>query len=208
MKMANLDELILAVGNEAKEAIASTVCKKKHYVALKDGQQLRGFLLTTKFVMYISHSDFKQGIKSHVCTDPKHGKSCLSCQYGVRRQKKTIVPFWNVDTKQVEIFDAPNGAMRAIYAYLDEYEDESTTTAIVLMRAGNDTGTRYTLMPIRVKPAEKDLFVIPDNVVIDRHFYESFLQKPSEEYVRKLIGVEEQYQLTDIAADDTDVLPF
>jgi hypothetical protein len=80
--------------------------------------------------------------------------------------------------------------MKVIYAYVDQYEEESTETAIALIRSGDDTGTTYSLMPIRVKAAEKELFKVPEDVVIDGEFYMGALNPPDDEYVRKLIGLE------------------
>jgi hypothetical protein len=187
--MAKLDDLIFAEGDDAKKAIETKPRQKTNYVKMKDGDQLRGFLLVDKFVMYMNHSDYNNRIKSHVCSGPKHGVDCLSCKHGVKRLKKTIVPFYNIDSKQVEIFDASNGAMKPIYKYVEQYEEEALTTPIVLSRSGNDTGTTYTIMPVRVKAAEKELFVVHEEVVINREFYENILQAPDEEYVRKLIGL-------------------
>lgn len=186
-----LNDLLLAEGDDArKEAEKKNSRKKVNYVKLKDGGQLRGFLLTTDFKMYFRHGDFEKGIKSHTCKDPRTGKNCLSCQHGVKRTKSTLVPFYNVDTQQVEVFDASNKAMKVIYAYVDQYEEESTTTAIALIRSGDDTGTTYSLMPIRVKAAEKALFTVPEEIVIDAEFYLGALNPPDDEYIRKLIGLE------------------
>jgi hypothetical protein len=186
-----LNDLLLAEGDDArKEAEKKNSRKKVNYVKLKDGGQLRGFLLTTDFVMYMRHGDFEKGIKSHTCKDPKTGKNCLSCQHGVKRTKSTLVPFYNVDSQQVEVFDASNKAMKPIYAYKDQYEEDATVTPIALIRSGDDTGTTYSVMPIRVKAAEKELFKVPEEVVVDADFYLSALNPPDDDYVRKLIGLE------------------
>jgi hypothetical protein len=101
-----------------------------------------------------------------------------------------------------------------IYAYTDQYEEDSTVTAIALIRSGDDTGTTYSLMPIRVKKAEEALFTVPEGVVIDAEFYMGALNPPDDDYVRKLIGLEaaadEKIESipdgqTDIKEDD---LPF
>lgn len=207
-----LNDLLLAEGDEArKEAEKKNTHKKVNYVKLKDGQQLRGFLLTTDFKMYFRHGDFEKGIKSHTCKDPRTGKNCLSCQHGVKRTKSTLVPFFNVDTQQVEVFDASNKAMKAIYAYKDEYEEEAVTTPIALKRSGDDTTTTYSLMPIRVKKAEEELFKVPVDVVIDAEFYLGALNPPDDEYIRKLIGLEavEEEAIEIIPTDiSDDELPF
>ncbi|HDR8003383.1 hypothetical protein HB667_26590 [Bacillus cereus] len=214
----NVNDLILAEGDEARKLAEEKKKKKTSYVKLKDGEQLRGFLLTTHFMMYMRHGDYNKGIKSHTCLDPKNGKNCLSCQHGTKRVKATLVPFYNVDTNQIEVFDASNKAMKVINSYKDEYEEEATTTPIALKRSGEDTSTTYSLMPIRVKPAEKDLFVLPEDVKIDNEFYLSALNPPDEDYIREILGltaapaeshgdspVVELDKPTDISDDD---LPF
>lgn len=208
--MSEVNDLFLAEGDDArKEAEKKTNRGKTNYVKLKDGEQLRGFLLTTDFKMYMNHGDFTAGIKSHTCKDPKHGKDCLSCQHGVKRSKKTIVPFYNVDTQQVEVFDASSKAMKGIYAYKDEYEEEATTTPIALKRSGSDTGTTYSMMPIRVKAAEQELFKVPEGIVIDNEFYIGVLNPPDDEYIKQLLGLDvaNDAEVTPLEITD-DALPF
>lgn len=202
MSEMNINDFILAEGDETRKQVNKKPMerKKTNYVKLRDGESLRGFLLTTDFVMYINHGDFNKRIKSHTCKDPKNGVNCLSCQHGVKRTKKTIVPFYNVDTKQVEIFDASNGAMKAIYAFTDEYEGDSTVTPISLKRAGGGTDTTYSIMPIRVKAAEQSLFEIPKDIKIDAEFYEGVLNVPDDDYVRELLGLN--------TVSDADIQPL
>jgi hypothetical protein len=203
-----LNDLLLAEGDSARrEAEKKNSRKKVNYVKLKDGEQLRGFLLTTDLKMYFRHGDFEKGIKSHTCKDPRNGAKCLSCQHGVKRTKSTLVPFFNVDTQQVEVFDASNKAVKVIYAYIDQYEEDATSTPIALIRSGSDTGTTYALMPLRVKAAEKELFKVPEDVVIDAEFYLSALNPPDDEYVRKLLGLgevaDEEIKAIDLAEDES-----
>lgn len=212
--MANINDFILGKGEDArkKNEEKPMTRKKTIYVKLKDGESIRGFLLTTEFVMYMAHGDFNKRIKTHTCKDPKNGKDCLSCRHGVKRSKKTIVPFYNVDTKQVEIFDASPTAMKAVYSFVDQYEEEATTTPVVLTRSGDDTKTTYTLMPVRVKAAEKALFEVPESVKIDDEFYEGVLNIPDDEYVRQLIGLDEEDEevkdLGNESEEGLDDLPF
>lgn len=187
----DFNDFLLAEGDEArKEAEKKTSRKKVNYVKLKDGGQLRGFLLTTDLKMYFRHGDFEKKIKSHTCKDPRTGKNCLSCQHGVKRAKSTLVPFFNVDTQQIEVFDASNKAVKPIYAYIDQYEEDATVTPIALIRSGDDTGTTYSIMPIRVKAAEKELFKVPEGVAIDAEFYMGALNPPDDDYIKKLLGLE------------------
>jgi hypothetical protein len=191
--MNSINDFILSQGDEARRMNEEKpkARSKVNYVSLKDGESLRGFLLTTDFKMYVAHGDYNKRIKTHTCRDPKHGKDCLSCQHGIKRTKKTIVPFFNADTQQVEIFDASVTAMKAIYCFIDQYEEDSTMTPIVLSRTGNSKSTTYTLMPTRVRAAETLLFELPTNIVIDDDLYSRVLNVPSDEYVLKLIGLAE-----------------
>jgi hypothetical protein len=211
----NANDFFLAEGDAARaEAEKKNSRKKVAYVKLKDGGQLRGFLLTTNLMMYMRHGDYEKGIKSHTCKDPKNGKNCLSCQHGTKRSKSILVPFFNVDTQQVEVFDASPKASKVVYSYIDEYEEEAVTTPIALKRSGDDTGTTYSLMPIRLKAAEKELFKVPEGVVIDNEFYMNALNPPDDDYIRKLLGLEAAADeniepLPEVNTEDgSDELPF
>lgn len=192
--MNKINQFILAEGNAVRREIEGKkqARKKTVYVNLKDGQSLRGFLLASEFIMYMCHNDFKKGIKSHVCKNPRNeaDKVCLSCLHGVKRTKKTIVAFFNVDTQQIEIFNASNKAMKSIYSFIDQYEEESTTTPIVLSRSGNGLDTTYNLMPTRVKAAEQFLFEKPKDIELDDEFYKNVLFIPSDDQVRKLLKID------------------
>lgn len=209
-----LNDFILGQGEQArKEAEKKPNSRKKtNYVRLKDGETVRGYLLTTDFVMYLAHGDFNKGIKTHTCKAPKDGVGCISCQHQVKRSKKTIVPIYNVDTKQVEVFDASTTAMKAVYAYVDEYEEEATATPISLSRNGSDTSTTYTMMPVRVKPAEKAIFEIPAELIVDEEFYMNVLNLPSDDYIRELLGLAKEDAVTavddNVVAVGDDELPF
>lgn len=208
MSEANVNDFFLAEGDDArKEAEKKTSRKKTNYVKLKDGEQIRGFLLTTDLKMYFRHGDFEKGIKSHTCKDPHNGSNCLSCKHGVKRTKSTLVPFFNVDSQQIEVWDASNKAVKAVYAFIDQYEEDSLTTPIALIRSGADTSTTYNIMPIRVKAAEKELFQVPADIEIDAEFYLSALNPPDDEYVRKLLGLDsvadENIVAIDLAEDES-----
>jgi hypothetical protein len=187
-----LNDFLLADGEETRKEVEKKEGRKKtNYVRLKDGESLRGFLLADNFKMYQAHNDFEKRIKTHTCKNPKNNPdlTCLSCIHGVKRTKKAIIPFYNIDTQQIEIFDASKKALKVIYAFVDEYEEEATTTPISLTRSGSDTDTTYSLQAARVKKAEQDVFVKPEGIVLDNEFYNNVLNIPSDEYIKKLIGL-------------------
>jgi hypothetical protein len=194
----NLNDFILASGDDTRKVLESKPMKKTKYVNLKDGESLRGFLLTTDLKLYMAHGDFQRKIKTHTCKNPKNlpHMTCLSCQHGVKRSKKAIVPFWNVDTQQIEVFDASLKALKVVLAFIDGYEEESTVTPIALTRSGSGTDTTYTLMPVRVRPAEKLLFVKPENIMLDGDFYRRVLNIPDDMYVKQLLGITDEQQET------------
>jgi hypothetical protein len=198
--MANLNDFIIGKGEDARKATENAPQRQKtNYIRLKDGQSVRGYLLTNSFIAFYQHGDFSRKIHSHVCSDPRNGKECLSCKNGVNRSKVWLVPFYDVDAGEVRVFEAKKKYISSIYSFTDQYEEESTTTPVVLSRSGSDAqSTTYTLMPLRVKANEKDLFKVPD-AKVDDEFYMNVLQPPTEEYLEKLLG---------IGSDEDEVKPI
>lgn len=194
------NDFFLAYGEDAR-AEAERERKPKvlrKFIRLKDGESVRGFLMTKHFPVYFQHGDFEKKIHGHTCADPLNGKNCLSCQHGIKRSKKWAVPIYNVDNKQIEVFEASSKSVKAFYSFLDEYEDEALTTPIALKRSGSDQTTTYTVMPIRVKKDEQDLFIKPENVKIDADFYKEILAPPTEDYLRKLLGLDDETEIKPI----------
>ncbi|UOF90990.1 hypothetical protein LSG31_01530 [Fodinisporobacter ferrooxydans] len=192
--MIAINNYFLAEGTEARQINDGQQPKRSRiqYINLKDGQFVCGYILTTDFKMYICHDDYSKKIKQHICKNPKDrpDMNCLSCIHNVKREKRTIVPFFNVDTQQVEILAAKTNIMRIIYAFIDEYDDEAMTTPVVLSRSGTAKDTRYTIMPARVKPAEQLLFEKPMDIMLDNKFYQNILVIPEDDYIRKLLGIQ------------------
>lgn len=208
--MSNLDDYLFATGDETRNAIESKPrVADKHprftYLKLQDGESARGFLLTTNFVLYMKHSDYNnRHIKPHTCKNPKDSpdKVCISCQYGVKRHKRTIVPFYNVDTQAIQVFDATPTAMKGVYQFLDEYEEEALTTPISISRSGSEKDTTYSIIPTRVKPAEKLLFSVPTDVTIDEEFILGVLNVRDDDFILKLIGLPEGSDETNAGSTD------
>lgn len=193
----------LAQGEDARrEAEKKNV--ERNFIRLKDGESVRGFLLSKHFPCYYQHGDYERKIHGHTCADPS-GKHCLSCQHGIKKAKKWAVPIFNVDSKRVEVFEASSKSVKAFYSYLDEYEDDALNTPISLKRSGNDQTTTYTVMPVRVKKDEQELFKRPD-FEVGQDFYEAVLAPPDEEYLRKLLGLdgedEEIQPIEDVPGDE------
>jgi hypothetical protein len=197
--------MILGEGDEArKKAEEKNGNKSKtKYLKLGDGGSMRGYLLTGNFVAYMNHNDYEKGIRSHPCTDPKHGKNCISCKAGVKRAKKVLVPFWDADKKEIVVWDAAASKASVAYGFIDTYGDDAFATPIVFTRTGKDTGTTYTLMPLPPKAA-KEVGAPPEDVVIDRAFWEAVMAAPDEDYVRELIGAAkaDADEAVDISAAD------
>lgn len=209
--MENWKNYIVATGDKVRSAIEGKApIENKHpmftYLNLKDGESARGFLLTDNFVAYLKHTDFKKGIKSHTCKNPKNlpHVTCLSCEHGVSRQMRTIVPFWNVDTREIQVFDASRTVMKAVYAFMDEYEEDALTTPVVITRSGTAKDTTYSIMPTRVKTAEKLLFSVPDDVKIDDEFIAYVLNIRDDKDIRKLLGLPEETDASDTASANTE----
>jgi hypothetical protein len=191
MTDTTVNDVFLAEGDDARKEIEKKSFVKTKYVKLKDGESIRGFLLDVAPPAYYNHGDYDKGIKSFPCADPKNGKNCLGCQNGIKRTKMLLVPFYNVDTKAIEIFDANAKHGKTIYSFVDQYGDDAVTTPITFKRTGESTSTVYSIMPLPPKAVttEKALFVVPAELVIDRAFYAEVLTIPDADYIRGLIGL-------------------
>jgi hypothetical protein len=116
----------------------------------------------------------------------------------VPKSKKWAVPFYNVDTKRLEIFQASSKSVKAFYSFLDEYEDDALTTPLTIKRSGSDQTTTYTVMPVRVKKDEQALFTRPEDLTVDQNFYAEVLAPPEEDYLKKLLGLEKEDEIQPI----------
>lgn len=190
----------LAYGEDAR-AEAEKKKVDRNFIRLKDGESVRGFLLSKHFPAYQQHNDFERKIHPHTCADPKKEKDCLSCQHNVPKSKKWAVPIYNVDTKRIELFEASGKAVKNFYSFIDEYEEDALTTPITIKRSGSDQTTTYSVMPVRVKKDEQALFVRPDDVEVTLEFYEAVLAPPDEQYLRGLLGLDDEDDIKPIEDD-------
>lgn len=192
-------DFLLAYGDEArKEALKGGT----EYIKLKDGESVRGFFPTTKYVMILEHNDFEKKINTHMCRDPHHRKDCLSCQHGVKRVKTFVIPFYNVDKKVVQLWKISqdenskkkNKHMTVVERFFEQYEGAVENTPVTLSRSGTKAETSYQIMPIPPNQAakQKDLFVLPDDIVIDKEFFAFHLTPPDEAFQRKLLKLDNE----------------
>lgn len=207
----------MASGEEAREINeqSSEQRLKINYIRLKEGEFVRGYLLgdvvvktvdgedktVPQYHMFASHGDWQRRIHNHACSDPRNATNCLSCQQGVARDKLTIVPFWDIDARELRIWTAKKGHMRDLYSFFDLYGEDSTKTPVFIKRVGKGKETKYQVLPAPpTKPAEKKLWEYPSDVVIDDSVYMSVVQPPKEDYLRKLLGLDAG------AVEDADIV--
>lgn len=191
-------------GDEARKAATQN---KREFLKLQDGESVRGFFPTKNYISFLEHGDFDRKINSHLCKDPHHKKDCLSCQHGVKLSKAFIVPFYDVDKQQILLWkttapqDKKSKHLDVLEGFFNQYEDDATSTPVVFSRSGEKASTSYSIMVIPPKQVEKnkDLFVLPDDLVIDKQFYSELISPPDEAYHRKLLKLD---------ADDTEIAPI
>lgn len=152
--MANLDELMLGMGEDADKAMeAKAGGAKVNYFRLKDGETAR-VLFVGKPVTFLQHNDYNAGIKSHACIDPKGANgTCPSCKQGVKRSKKSVVPLWNIESGQLEF---AVWGKKEYAAYKTHVENYGTDEPAYISVAGKGTEKVMTVGPIPPKQKNKD----------------------------------------------------
>lgn len=191
-----LNNFMIADGEEAKvlSEQTNTVGEKIEYLRLKAGESVKVILLDPKFPNYYCHSDFSAKIPSHVCTAPRPGMKCVSCDAGIKRSMKYIVPLYDIDKKKVIIWDAPKSHVVCIYANIDAYEDEITDEVFTLKRTGStaqDTSYSFIALP----PKQKANITIPEDAKPfvggsqeRSDFYNNILKAPTPDYLAKILN--------------------
>lgn len=156
------------------------------------------------FKAYKQHGDWNRNIHSHGCADPRTGAGCISCQQGVAASTVTIVPFYDIDAKAIRVFEAKKKHMKAVYGFIDLYGEDAPTTGVYLTRNGTGTATTYSVnaAPPNVLKKEAALWTLPDDVMasLNDDFYWTIIAPPTEEYLRKLLGLD--------AVDNADIVPL
>lgn len=188
---------MLAEGEEAKrqsEQQNNAPSKKYNYVKLKAGESMRVMILDPMFPSFYSHGDYTARIPSHVCTAPKAGMSCRSCDAGVKRSLKYLVPLYDVDKKELVLWETGKKHVQTVYALIDTYGEDVTAEVFQLKRSGASAqDTAYSLIPL--PPKQKASVELPDDVEPFEFgsqersdFYEGILRAPSDEYLTKILA--------------------
>jgi hypothetical protein len=198
------DNYILNEGEAAKQQAEepSSYGKKNNYVNLKAGESIKVILLDMNFPNYAGHGDYNLKIPSHVCTAPRPGMSCKSCDAGIKRSIKYLVPMWDVDKKEVVIFDTSKKHISSVYSIIDTYGEDVKDEVFLLKRTGAGAqDTSYNFIPL--PPKQKAGITLPDDVKVlelgsqeRSDFYANILRAPSEEYLAKIFA---NLQTTDTA---------
>lgn len=186
----------IAEGNEAKTQAEETTNfgKKNVYVKLKAGESIRVILLDKDFPNYAGHGDFAQKIPSHICTAPRAGMPCKSCDAGIKRSIKYLVPMYDCDSKQVVLFDTSKKHVSTVYSIIDTYEEDVYNEVFLLKRSGSGPqDTSYSFIPLPAK--QKAGLALPSDVKVlefgsqeRSDFYASILRAPSDEYLAKILA--------------------
>lgn len=190
------ENYFIAEGNEAKmQAEAPTVQRvKNNYVKLKAGESIRVVLLDKDFVNYAGHGDYAQKIPSHLCTAPRSGMACKSCDAGVKRSIKYLVPLYDVDKKEIFLWDTSKKHVASVYSIIDTYGEDVYDEVFQLKRTGSGAqDTTYSFIPLPPKqkaglglPEDVKPFVFGSQERSD--FYSNILRAPSEDYLNKILS--------------------
>ena len=166
-------------------------------------------LLDSAFPNYAGHGDYAQKIPSHVCTAPRPGMSCKSCDAGIKRSIKYLVPFYDVDKKEVMLFDTSKKHVASVYSIIDTYGEDVKDEVFLLKRTGSGPqDTSYNLIPL--PPKQKVGISLPDDVKVlefgsqeRSDFYANILRAPSDEYLAKIFAnIQEAPPAVEGAGDD------
>jgi uncharacterized protein YdhG (YjbR/CyaY superfamily) len=190
------ESYIINEGNEAKQQAEepSNFGKKNNYVRLKAGESIKVILLDMNFPSYAGHGDFAQKIPSHVCTAPRSGMECKSCDAGIKRSIKYLVPLYDVEKKEVVLFDTSKKHVSSVYSIIDTYAEDVYGEVFLLKRTGSGPqDTSYNFIPL--PPKQKVGISLPDDVkVLEANsqersdFYSNILRAPSDEYLAKIFA--------------------
>ena len=192
------ENFLVSEGEEAKRQAEQPTdngnYKKNTYVKLKAGESIRVILLDDKFPNYYGHGDYNARILSHLCTAPRAGMPCKSCDLGIKRSMKYLIPFYDVDKKEIVLWDTNQTHVKSVYAIIDTYGEDVTGEVFLLKRTGSGAkDTVYSFIPL--PPKQKAGIALPEDVQPFEFgsqersdFYASILRAPSEDYLNKLLG--------------------
>lgn len=192
----SFNDFMIADGEEAKvlSEQSENTGEKVEYLKLKGGQSVKVILLDPKFPNYYCHSDFTAKIPSHVCTAPRPGMKCASCEAGVARSMKYVVPLYDIEKGKVVVWDAPKTHVSAIYANIEAYGDDIVDEVFTLKRTGSgakDTNYSFIALP----PKQKAAITIPEDAKPFEagsqersNFYNNILKAPTPDYLAKILN--------------------
>jgi len=185
--------VITAKGKEAKESAnkaGSNVDFKKVFVRLKDGESVRVRLLSSvDYVEYLAHGSYNQGIFTQPCIEPT-GENCAMCEAGesledwkgLRRKKRYLFAFADIDENMVRFFDASKGQAKNLIETIEQYEEDINDLAFVFKRTGTKTDTTYSLSPIiKLKKDDKAKFDKFEGQKVETELYDTVLFARSRE---------------------------
>lgn len=210
-----VNDLFLNEGDDAKrQAEAPTpTATKTNYVKLAAGQSIRVILLDPKFANYYGHGDFNLKIPSHVCTAPRANMTCKSCDAGIKRSIKYLVPLYDIDKKEVVLWDTTKKHVAAVYSIIDAYGDDVVNEVFMLKRTGSsaqDTSYSFIALPPKQKasitiPEEAKPFVLGSQERSD--FYTNILRAPSDDYIAKIMAKVSDEEVAPVE-NQSDEIPF
>lgn len=191
-----MNDFLIAEGEEAKKLAEqqNTPREKVNYVRLKAGEGIRVKVLDPKFPSVYEHGDYAERIPSHLCTAPKSGMKCRSCDAGVKRSIRYIVPLFDIDAKQIVIWDTSKKHVQSLYALIETYGEDIFDEVFQLKRSGataQDTAYSFISLP----PKQKAGISIPEDVAQFEYgsqersdFYTNILRAPDDAYLDKILG--------------------
>lgn len=187
---------VLADGEDAKvqSEQSNKPVEKFEYVKLSAGESIKVMLLDAKFPNYYCHGDYNEKIPSHVCTAPRPEMKCKSCEAGVKRTVKYLVPLYDLDKKAIVLWDTSKKHVSAVYGVIEAYGDDVNAEVFQLKRTGSsaqDTAYSFIALP----PKQKAAISIPDDVKSftvgsqeRSDFYNGILRAPSDDYIAKILA--------------------
>ena len=185
-----MTSLFTAKGVEAKASANKTkVDLTKVYIRLKDGESVRVRLLgiTEDTVReYMAQGDFNLGIWTQPDISPLlngepspltvASRSGIEKFEGLYPKKRYLFVFGNIDSGELQVWDASKTQGKAMLDLLTEYADSIDDVAFTFKRTGTKTETAYNLIPImKLKAEDKEKFDALANVEVPADFLDNVL---------------------------------
>lgn len=204
--------VFVASGKQVKENINKPEISSNVFIRLDDGQHVRIVFFPNEedlFQQYYSHSDFKKKIFSHPCLI----NDCPSCDAGIKRTTKILVPVYDLDADEIRIIDASARQLSNICQILDEYADEPGL-AFKYSRTGKQLDTVYSLTPIFPSKLSKEdrakIAKVPElrKQVTEEFLLQALRPKTKEQILEMLNKGQTQTEDENIEPMGDEDLPF